>query len=215
MKYLVLLFLFLGLSADDDYSFRVAYGTASTKDFGEILLFNIDKHSDDLTVLSLDGGYLLKKDLFDVPLDIYLKGGLSYFKEANKHIYKPGPYSASTYYIAPRSDVYEGTIYAKAYYNIDFWKNRVRAGIGMGFSYTSSVLWAEEDEAVRENEKYAKLLNYLDFSVDVDLGKLIKYAPLEDTYIGWTIKHRSGVFGLFDGVNGGSNYNTISIERNF
>ncbi len=215
MKYLVLLFLFLSLSADDDYSFRVAYGTASTKDFGEIVFLNIDKHPDDLTVLALDGGYLLKKDLFDVPLDIYLKGGLSYFKEANKHISKPTPYSVPTYYMAPRSDVYEGLLYAKAYYNIDFWQNRVRTGIGMGFSYTSSVLWAEEEEAVRENEKYAKLLNYLDFSVDVDLGRLIRYKPLEDTYIGWTLKHRSGIFGLFSGVNGGSNYNTISIEKNF
>jgi len=198
---LLLIFLFtINLIAQDDYSFRVAYGQASTKDLGEILSFDADVHPDDLSVLSLDGGYLLKKDMFDAPFDLYVKGGVSYFDEGN----------------APTSSaVYEGTAYVKVYWNLDFWQNRVRVGLGEGLSYTTDVLWSEYKEATDEEEDYSKFLNYLDISIDFDLGRLVRYKPLEDTYIGWTIKHRSGVFGLFNGVNGGSNYNTISIEHNF
>ena len=117
--------------------------------------------------------------------------------------------------VQSEGNVYEATIYIKFYYNIDFWQNRVRFGLGEGLSYTSDMLWIEKDEAIREDDDYSKFLNYLDISLDFDLGRLIRYKPLENTYIGWTIKHRSGVFGLFNGVYGGSNYNTISIEKNF
>lgn len=200
LKLLLLLLLSLHLIAQDEYSFRVAYGQASTKDLGEIISFDSDTHPANLSVYSLDAGYLLKEELFELPLDLYVKGGLSYFDEGN----------------APTtSSVYEGTIYVKLYYNIDFLDNRIRLGLGEGLSYTSDVLWSEYEEATREKEDYSKFLNYLDISIDFDLGKLVRYKPLEETYIGWTLKHRSGVFGLFNGVNGGSNYNTISIERNF
>jgi len=201
LKLLLLLLLSLNLIAHDEYSLRVAYGEASTKDLYEILFFDSDKDPDNLTVISLDGGYLLKKEIFELPLDFYIKGGLSSFNEGN----------------APTtSSVYEGVIYVKFYYNLDFLENRVRFGLGEGLSYTSDILWSEYKEADEAQENPSKLLNYLDISVDFDLGKLVRYKPLEETYIGWTLKHRSGVLGLFHGiVDGGSNYNTISIEKNF
>ena len=204
---LLLLFLFtLNLIAQDEYSFRVAYGQASTKDLGEILSADFDRHTYGLTVLALDGGYLLKKDLFELPIDFYAKAGFSYFDDNGV------PAGSS---VASSGDVYEGTIYVKLYYNIDFLDNRVRFGFGEGLSYTTEMLWIEEDEATTDGEDYAQFLNYLDISLDFDLGKLVRYKPLENTYIGWTIKHRSGVAGLFSGVRGGSNYNTFSIEKNF
>ena len=201
MKLLLLLLLSLNLIAQNEYSLRVAYGEASTKDLKEIVVFDLDRDLDNLTVFSLDGGYLLKKEIFELPLDFYIKGGLNYFNEGD----------------APTaSSVYEGVIYVKLYYNLDFLENRVRFGLGEGLSYTSDILWSEYKSANKENEKPSKFLNYLDISVDFNLGKLVSYKPLENTYIGWTLKHRSGVFGLFNGVeDGGSNYNTISIEKNF
>ena len=200
MKLLLLFLLSLNLIAQDEYSFRVAYGEASTKDLGEILIGDSDRHPDNLTVLAFDGGYLLKKDMYELPFDLYAKAGLAYFNEGDS------PH---------KSHIYEGTIYVKVYYNIDFWQNRVRLGLGEGLSYTTDVLWSERKEADDEGDNYSQLLNYLDISADFDLGRLVRYKPLQDTYIGWTLKHRSGVAGLFNGVRGGSNYNTISIERNF
>jgi len=177
---------------------RIAYGEATTSDLGEVLIGQLGSHPKDLSMVAIDGGYLLSKDTFDIPLDIYLKGGLAYFDEYT------------------HDDVYEGIVYIKFLYNLDFWENRVRFGFGEGISYASEVLEAEYDEAIERDDHTSKFLNYLDITVDFDLGRLVKYKPLEDTYIGFLLKHRSGIFGLINDVkHGGSNYNSIYIEKNF
>ena len=198
MKIILLLLLTLNLIAADDYSLRLAYGTASENDLGEIISGDFGSHSEDLNVLALDGGYLLKESAFEWPMDVYAKAGLSYFDE--------GSYS----------DVYEMTLYIKAYWNFDFLGNRIRAGIGEGISYTSDILRTEYLEAQAKEDNNSNFLNYIDVSVDVDFGKLIRYKPLHNTYLGYALKHRSGIYGLINGVtNGGSNYNTLYIEKNF
>ena len=201
MKIILLLLLTLNLIAADEYSFRVAYGKASNSSLGDIISgdFYSNNHEKDLSVLGFDGGYLLKESLFDWPLDIYVKGGLSYFDEAGTD-----------------SDMYEATLYIKAYYNLDFWDNRIRFGIGEGGSYTSGILFVEYEEALVKNDNNSYFLNYIDVSVDFDLGRLIGYKQMHNTYIGWALKHRSGIFGLINGVEaGGSNYNTVYLEKNF
>lgn len=199
MKYLLLFFLFLGLSADDDYSLRIAHGKVTKSDFGEILLLDIGSFEKNLKVTSFDAGYLLKRDAFNLPLDFYLKGGLSYFDEAST-----------------QSDIYEGTIYIKVYYNIDFWKNRVRLGLGEGVSYTTNTLYYEKYESQKNNDNNSKFLNYIDASLDFDIGRLVRYDTLKDTYLGVALKHRSGIFGLINNVSkGGSNYCVFTLEKNF
>jgi outer membrane protein len=198
LKLLLSLFLFLNLWAQDDYSFRVLYGKSTSSDLSEILTGNVGNYSHDFYVLALEGGYLLREADDAFPLDIYVKAGLSYFDEA---IY---------------SDVYEGLIYIKLFYNLDFLDNRVRLGLGEGFSYTSDILMSEYIDTLEKNDATSQFLNYLDLSVDVDLGMLFDYKPLENTALGFAIKHRSGVFGLINNVShGGSNYNSIYIEKNF
>lgn len=201
MRIVLLLLLALNLIATDEYSFRTAYGHASRSNLSDIISgdFYSNKHEKDLSVLGFDGGYLIKESLFDWPLDIYVKGGISYFDEKGTG-----------------SDVYEATLYVKAYYNLDFLENRIRFGIGEGGSYTSGFLFIEQEEASAKNGNNSYFLNYLDLSADFDLGRLVRYKPLHNTYIGWALKHRSGVFGLINGVeSGGSNYNTVYLEKNF
>ncbi|MES2955624.1 MAG: MipA/OmpV family protein, partial [Pseudomonadota bacterium] len=58
-------------------------------------------------------------------------------------------------------------------------------------------------------------LNYLDPSIDFSLGDLIGRPGLKDTYLGFGVSHRSGIFGssrLLGNVNGGSNYIYTYIE---
>ena len=182
----------------NDYSLRVAYGYGSNEDLGKILLGYLESHPQlDLRVLALDAGYLISKNSFDLPLDFYVKFGLAKFNE--DHF----------------SDTYENTLYLKAYYNFDFYSNRVRFGFGEGGSYTYNILEAEAFEADEKDYKVSYFLNYLDISLDFDFGKLIEYKPLYRTYVGVLLKHRSGIFGLINGVHGGSNYNCFFIEKNF
>lgn len=193
------MFLFLSLSADDNYSLRIAHGKVTNSDFGEVLFFDVKSYPQDLKVTALDAGYLLKRDAFDLPIDFYVKGGLSYFDEAGL-----------------QDDIYEGTLYVKVYWNIDFLSNRVRLGFGEGLSYTSDILYVEKVEAIENNDNNSEFLNYIDFSLDFDIGRLVRYEPLKDTYLGVAVKHRSGIFGLFNNVEkGGSNYVTLSLEKNF
>ena len=197
------------------YSFRVAYGIESDSDLGEIISFQKPTdHKYRFDVLSLDAGYLLAPSLFELPLDLYIKGGTALFRSEDLSTYPElrGMKDASD------KDVYEFTLYIKLYYNIDFLDNRVRIGFGEGGSYVTDYLAPEvieERTKSPDDPKYSKYLNYLDISLDVDIGRLFGVKSLYDTYLGYTLKHRSGIFGTINGVSGGSNYNTISIEKNF
>jgi len=191
-------------NARDKFSVRAAYGKSTSSDLGNVISGKIDSDVASLHVYNIDGGYLLKNNLLDLPIDIYAKGGLSYYDEGDK------------------SNVYGADIYIKAYWNFDFLKNRVRAGFGEGFSYTTKTLQTELYDAYLNRDASGKpdntsnFLNYLDISVDFDLGKLIRSKALDETYVGFLIKHRSGIFGLINNVkHGGSNYNSFYIEKNF
>jgi outer membrane protein len=179
------------------YSVRGVYGWATSKDLGEVVFGKFSPDSKQYKVYSLDGGYLLWKNVNEWPLDIYAKGGLSYYDE---DIY---------------DNAYGADLYIKAFWNFDFLKNRVRFGFGEGVSYTTKTLKIEEEDAKVKSSPTSKFLNYLDISLDFDLGKLVRVKSLEDTYVGLLVKHRSGAFGLYNGVHGGSNYNSLYIEKNF
>jgi len=199
MRYLLLLLLTLTLSAQNDFSARVLYGTATDKALGDVLIGDLGSHPENLSVTAFDAGYLVSSNTFDLPIDIYAKAGFARFSE--------GDYT----------DVNEAVIYAKLLYNLDFLENRIRFGIGEGFSYTSDIIRVEALEAATTTDgKTSQFLNYLDITVDFDFGRVIRYKPLYDTYIGVALKHRSGIFGLINGVTkGGSNYNSIYLEKNF
>ena len=201
MRFFLLLFISLSLFAQNEYSLRAGYGLASSATLGDIIVGDFSTHEKSLSVMSLDGGYLLQENALGWPIDVYVKGSLSRFDES----------------AARRDDVYELTLFIKAYWNIDFLNNRMRFGFGEGGSYTSDVLFVEAEEANTITDgKTSNFLNYLDISLDFDFGRLVRVDALKDTYIGWSLKHRSGIFGLINGVKkGGSNYNTIYIEKNF
>ena len=177
---------------------RIAVGQPTLNSAADIAIGNFGTTRSDLKAYNLDGGYLLVKDLFEWPIDLYLKGGLTYYEDTIQ------------------DDVYGADIYIKAYYNIDFWQNRVRFGFGEGASYTSRILEIEQIDAQNHNDNNSHFLNYLDVSLDFDLGKLIKYKALHETYVGVLLKHRSGIFGTINNVkHGGSNYESVYIEKNF
>lgn len=202
LKFFLSFYLLLGvyLLADtpSQYSLRIAYGKASQNDFGNIISGDLGSHPRDLSVTALDGGYLLLKDIYELPFDLYLRSSLSYFNEDQF------------------KDAYELTLYIKLYYNLNFWGNQVRLGFGEGGSYTNAILETEYFEAQDNGDNNSKYLNYLDVTLDFDLGKLVRVDALNELYIGYGLKHRSGIFGLINNVRkGGSNYNTFYIEKKF
>ena len=191
--------LFVNLYGANDYSLRIATGKATISDFSEIIVLNWKGHPKNLQVFDLDAGVKLYEDFKDFPIDIYFKTALSYYDEDST-----------------RDNSIGLSTYIKAYWSIVALKRAVRFGFGEGVSYTSKILYTEYYEALQEQDTNSKFLNYLDVSLDCDIGKLFSWQSLEGTYVGWTLKHRSGIFGLINNVRrGGSNYNMFSIERTF
>ncbi len=187
--------------ADNPYSIRIGGGFSDSNDLGDILTGDWNRYSNDTAVINLDGGWRFVKNMFDLPLDGYLKGGLSFFNENGY-----------------QDNFGEVTVYVKVYGKIDFYGNRVRIGVGEGLSLAQEIPIVEIDDATNNDGSVAptaKFLNYLDISVDFDVGRLTRVEYLHNLYLGYTLKHRSGVFGLFNGVHGGSNYNMITLEKNF
>ena len=210
---LLLLFFESVHGANTDYSLRIGYGVQSDQDLGQILSMQDPTQSlYHFDVLTLDGGYLLKPSLFALPVDLYLKSGIAFFGGEDVNVYEEFKNVSDLY-----KNSLEFLLYLKLYYNIDFLSNRIRIGYGQGVSYVTNFLAPEVIEAnEKEDPKYSHILNHLDITFDLDIGKLFRMERLEEIYVGYALKHRSGVFGLINGVkHGGSNYNTLTIERNF
>ena len=203
MKLLFLSFLifFSTLSyADDDYSVRFFVGAASASDLDELYTFQgLNRSPYETNVVGFDLGYRLYEDIFTLPFDLYIKGGVSYFDENGY-----------------QADFLELVTFFKLIYKLDIFDNQIRLGFGEGWSYAGRVPYREAQEAIRENDNQSKFLNYLDISFDFDVGKLFRVKSLEHLYFGYLIKHRSGFHGVYNGVaDGGSNYNSLYLEKNF
>jgi outer membrane protein len=107
--------------------------------------------------------------------------------------------------------------YMKAYYYGFPWSERVktRLGFGVGVSYAERVPFVEARDLDRREQSSSRLLNYLDPSIDFSVGDLIGARSLKETYLGFGVSHRSGIFGssrLLGNVNGGSNYIYSYVE---
>ena len=199
MKFLLLFLISIKVLVAGNYSLRLSSSVATDYDFGQIVTAKIGKFQKDSTVYAVDAGYLLPQISNSLPFDIYIKSGLSYFEQP--------PSEAA---------IYEVTLYVKAYYNFDFFHNRVRFGFGEGGSYTSAILAVERADAQAYNDNNSHYLNYLDVSLDDDLGRLSGLESLKEMYVGLLLKHRSGIFGLVNNVrHGGSNHVGFYIEKNF
>jgi outer membrane protein len=200
---LIISTLFAFLNADEPkYSAKVYYGYADEKDFGQILTFQGKRSPLNVSTAGFDLGYMFLHNTWELPIDFYIKGGYARWFENGY-----------------QENINELNALIKLYYNIDFSQNRIRLGFGEGGSYTWGIGSIEKAEALEgdaTDPKTSKYLNYLDVSVDFDIGRLFKSESLKDTYLGYSLKHRSGIFGLINGVRrGGSNYNTFYIERKF
>ncbi len=200
MKLILFFLLTFNLIADNGYSIRGAYGISSASDFDELYKFEgLNTSPYDTSVYNIADGYRFVEDFHDLPIDFTLNGGVSYFDE-NGH----------------QSDFLEATLYLKMSIKFNFLSQTLRYGIAEGVAYAGTVPWVEHKEAEVEDDEESEFLNYMEMTFDFELGKLIGVKDLEEVYIGYLIKHRSGAKGIYGGVtDGGSNYNCIYVEKNF
>ena len=179
---------------------RVSHGWATPSNIGEILSGDTvkDEHNNQLS--SLFYGLPLTDELFNLPIDLYLTTGFAWHHKSQEQ-------EAEQEYV----------LAIKAYYTID-WPVRWRVGIAEGLSYVSDVTYIEKTEMEEKGYHPSKLMNYIDFTLDVNLGDIFGASSLSQTWLGYGIHHRSSIFesaSQFGRIKGGSNYNTVYLQFDF
>ena len=180
--------------------FRLAHGEATPSNLGEIIKFNKEKDIYENKLTSVFYGHPLTDDLFGLPLDIYLTPGLVYHHNSEV-----------------QENFYEYVLAIKADYTVKLpW--RLRFGVAEGLSYSSQISYIERTELEKKGYRPSKLLNYLDFTFDLNIGDVFKANSWRNTWLGYSIHHRSGIFetgSQFGRIKGGSNYTTFYLQHHF
>ena len=90
-----------------------------------------------------------------------------------------------------------------------------RIGAAEGLSWIEEVTYIENENMESKGYRPSQLMNYLDFTLDVNLGDLFRSSSLENAWLGFSIHHRSSIFesaSQFGRIKGGSNYPSLYIQ---
>ena len=176
---------------------RLAHGWGTESNLGEIITGKTKSDPYNNQLSSVFFGVPLADELFILPIATYLTPGLV-------HHYSSDVQDRSTEYV----------LAVKFYYTIQ-WPTPWRLGFAEGLSYVDRIPYLEEKDMQEKGYRPSQLLNFLDFSVDIDLGQLFRVQWMEDLWLGYSIHHRSGIFSTssaFGRISGGSNYNTVYLQ---
>jgi len=179
---------------------RLAHGWATPSNIGDILAGDTVKDEYNNQLSSIFYGLPLTDELFSLPLDIYLTPGFVW--HWNSEV---------------QDSEQEVVLAIKAYYTIN-WPVRWRFGLAEGLSYASEVSYIEASEMERKGYRPSELMNYIGFTLDINLGDVFNVNALNETWLGYSIHHRSAIFesaSQFGRIKGGSNYNTVYIQFDF
>ncbi len=188
------------LTLPDNQYIRWAYGFGTPSNLGDVLIGKSKKDPYNNQMTSFFYGYPLTESLLGSDIELFLTPGFVWhFKSDNQN------------------QLEEYVMAMKAYYTIK-WPLRWRFGFGEGLSYSTEINGLERADILSKYEKASKLLNYLDFSLDVNLGDITTVKQLDTLWLGYSIHHRSAIFeesSLFGRIKGGSNYNSVYLQWHF
>jgi outer membrane protein len=187
----------------DRWDVRMNGGFATDSDLGQIATGDFDPKDEKTSLVGMDFGRPIVTDFRDWPVDFAWRVGLIRYLEHGT-----------------QADSWGQTLYLKMFLRPFPWERHVstRVGIGEGVSYAWRVPTTERAYSERHGENTSRFLNYLDVSLDVNVGDLVRNERARSCWLGVVISHRSGVFGLVDifgNVKSGSNYNTAALECGF
>ena len=176
---------------------RLAQGFASPSDLGEILALDIDDDEFNNKMTSVFYGHPLSDQLFGLPLQIYLSPGLAYHYESDV-----------------QDETFELIAKIHLYYTFP-WSVRTRFGVAEGVSWIEDVTYIEGLSMAEKDYRPSNLMNYLDFTLDVNVGDLFGAEKMKALWLGVAVHHRSSIFesaSQFGRIKGGSNYPSIYLQ---
>jgi len=177
--------------------YRIAQGWGNDSTLAQIFAGDIRKDNVDVNMTSFFYGHPLSDTLFGLPIELYLTPGVV-------HHWSSSAQDSATEFV----------LGFKFFYTIPTpW--RVRLGAAEGISYIDSFTYYEENSLSNDDQIPSRLLNYVDLSIDLNIGDIFCSDTLEDLWLGYGIHHRSGIGGTsptFGNISGGSNYNTLYLQ---
>lgn len=179
---------------------RFAHGLATPSDISEVVRFNTQDDPYNNQLSSIFYGTVISEDLFSYPLDIYFTSGFV------KHWSSEVQTNSNEYVVA-----------LKGYWTYD-WPSKWRLGIAQGLSYIDDMTYIEASEMQEKGYRSSNTMNYLDLSIDVNIGDLLNYPKLNNIWLGYSLHHRSAIFessSWYGRIKGGSNYNTLYVQYDF
>ena len=185
---------------------RLQYATSSEPDFQTAILGDYKWSPEHNYLIGGSYGRRISDTLFGKPLQSTANVGVQYFNERGL-----------------QDDGYGVTAYYKLHYlwRLPWTQTRVRLGLGEGLSYVTRIPLNEvRDFAKKHNAESAKLMNHLEWTVDLPLRQ---FKPMESLFngrikelnVGFVVWHRSSVYGVFAETRGGSNFMGLGFEAQY
>ena len=109
-------------------------------------------------------------------------------------------------------------VFMKGFYYGFPWGDRVKTRLGLGIGLSAAQRVPYTEVLSQTGKTTSRMLSYLDPTIDVNVGDVFGAKSLKDTFVGFGVSHRSGVFGasrLLGNVSGGSNYIYTYVETAF
>lgn len=197
------------------YIGRIFYGKSYASSLNQILIeANINSNDQDDNMFGISVEKYLLKNAFDLDINFTLQSGFFYHRQ--RIVNENAPYQEP--HLLNGKDAFQFNIGLKAYWTRFPWNHKVRTRFAFmeGVSYTTRYLDIESQNFNRKGKKnMSKFLNYLEFNLAFNMEDIFRSEKLENTYLGFGISHRSGIFGAINGVNGGSNIIVLTLEKEF
>ncbi len=103
----------------------------------------------------------------------------------------------------------ESTVAVLSRFSDLFAQNFLIESFAMGWGLSLATEDPKFEAYLHEQNQANDFLNYLAFEL------VFKLPKLKNTKFVYRLHHRSGVYGLFDGINGGSNYLAFGLRHKF
>ncbi len=179
---------------------RLAHGWATPSNLHEMVIGKTEHDENNNQLTSIFYGHPLTLRAADSAVDLYLVSGFVWHWSSDS-----------------QSSEQEYALGLKVYYRF-YWPTLWRVGAAEGLSYITNPTYIEKSELEENDFEATNLMNYLGFSLDLNLGELVGLRSARDLWFGYAIHHRSGMFktsSLFGRVKGGSNYETLYLQWDF
>jgi hypothetical protein len=189
-----------------DQSLRVFFAKSSETDLVTVVVGDYDASPESNYIIGANYGHHLSDTLFGLPFPMTWNVGVQYLNERGY-----------------QDDGYGATAFIKANYDwrLPFTQKTIRLGLGEGLSYVSRIPMSEQRDFAKKQAESAKLMNYLEWTIDVPLRQFAAFEPLmhdggiEELSVGFVVWHRSSVFGIFSETKGGVNFMGFGVQAHF